>query len=399
MRQQKLAGRTILLTTATNIQYAKQISDYLQLFDEVIASNAKMNMSGNNKLKYLLKAYGNKGFDYAGNAKVDLNIWPYAHDAILVNPEPGVVKAAQHTACIAKIFEDRKNIFKTYLKAMRLQQWLKNILIFVPLILAHEIEEQHLVFQAILAFFAFGLCASSVYLLNDLFDLTADREHSNKSKRPLAAGDISIIKCTFLIPVLLIPAYVIAYQLPLEFIIILTAYWLITFAYSLRLKQIALLDVLVLACLYTIRIIAGAAAVSLVPSFWLLAFSMFLFLSLALIKRYSELTVKQQNNKNNVAGRGYCIIDQETLAQLGTSSGYLAVLVLALYINSDQVKNLYSYPEIIWFLCPIQLYWIGRIWLLARRNKINEDPVLFAIQDSQSRWLGLVSMFILFIAT
>jgi len=169
-------------------------------------------------------------------------------------------------------------------------------------------------------------------------------------------------------------------------------------AYSLRLKQAALVDVLTLGGLYTIRIIAGAAAVSVMPSFWLLAFSMFLFLSLALVKRFTELMTMQQQERTNSPGRDYSAVDLETLSQFGSTSAYMAVLVLALYINSEGVRDLYTYPELIWLLCPLLLYIMSRIWLLARRDKLHEDPVVFVIQDRRSQWLAVIGAILLWLA-
>ncbi len=275
---------------------------------------------------------------------------------------------------------------------------MKNLLIFVPLLMAHRVNEPVLIGQAILAFLTFSLCASSVYLLNDLMDLPDDRKHPTKRYRPFAAGTISIVNGAMLIPGLLVAAFALASFLPVEFIGVLGFYYAITLAYSLRLKQAALVDVLTLGGLYTIRIIAGAAAVSVMPSFWLLAFSMFFFLSLALVKRFTELLTMQQQGQSNSFGRGYSATDLETLSQFGSASAYMAVLVLALYLNSEAVRDLYTHPEVIWLLCPLLLYMISRIWLLARRDELHEDPVVFVIQDRRSQWLTVIGAIILWLA-
>ena len=277
------SGRRLVLATASNEKYAEAISRNLCIFEEVLSSNATVNLSGRRKLARLRESFGDQGFDYAANAKVDLPVWRAAHSALLVNPERGVRKAAERQGEVAHIFDDRKdNTLKIYLKAMRLHQWLKNLLIFIPLLMAHRLNEPVLLGQALLGFLSFGLCASSVYLLNDLLDLPQDRAHPTKRLRPFAAGSIPIVNGALLIPGLLVAAFAVAIFLPIEFVGVLGLYYVTTLAYSLRLKRAALVDVLTLAALYTMRIIAGAAAVSVVPSFWLLAFSMFLFLSLAL---------------------------------------------------------------------------------------------------------------------
>jgi len=392
-------GRKLILTTASNEKFAKVIALYLNIFHDVLASNATINLSGRRKLERLLDLFGEGGFNYAGNAMVDLALWGKADQALLVNPERGVKEAAERQSKIAKIFDDRTGSpLKHYLKALRLHQWLKNLLIFIPLLVAHQFTEPVLVGQAMLAFLAFGVCASSVYLLNDLLDLPDDRQHPSKQHRPFAAGTISMVHGAMLIPGLLIAAFGLALFLPVEFIGVLAFYYVITLAYSFRLKRAALVDVLTLAGLYTIRIIAGAAAVSIGPSFWLLAFSMFLFLSLALVKRFSELLTMQQQERTNSSGRGYSTIDLETLSQFGSTSAYMAVLVLALYTNSEAVRELYTYPEVIWLLCPLLLYMVTRIWLLARRYELHEDPVVVVIRDRHSQCLAGIGAILLWLA-
>lgn len=398
LRDQETAGRTIVLVTATNAKYADQIAAHLGLFDKVLASDEKINLAGANKLERLLREFGENGFDYAANARPDLEIWPYAREAILVNPEPGIQARAQSLATVTSVFEDRQKGYMQYLKALRLHQWVKNLLIFIPLMAAHKIGQLDLVFSSFLAFVAFSLCASSVYILNDLLDLEADRRHPTKRNRPLAAGTIPVRHGVFMIPVLLSGAFITAVFLPPLFQGTLALYYALTLAYSLKLKQAALLDVLLLAGLYTIRLLAGAAAIAISLSFWLLAFSMFFFYSLALVKRYSELLLLQREGDNRSMARGYRAVDLEGLAQSGITSGFVAVLVLALYINSEKVTMLYSYPEAIWLLCPLLLYWINRVWLLARRDELHEDPVVFAIQDRCSHLLGILMLAILWLA-
>ncbi|MGD9171754.1 MAG: UbiA family prenyltransferase [Candidatus Thiodiazotropha sp.] len=399
LRKERDQGRRLILATASNEKFAEAVARYLDIFHDVLASNATYNLSGRRKLKRLQELYGDNGFDYAGNAMVDVHLWKHAQQAVLVNPGRGVQAAAEQQGPVAQVFVDRKgHDFKHYLKAMRLHQWLKNLLVFVPLLMAHRFDDVALVGQAVLAFLAFGLCASSVYLLNDLLDLPYDRQHPSKQMRPFAAGNISIIHGVLLIPILLVAAFGIALLLPINFIGLLAFYYTITLVYSLRLKRIALVDVLTLAWLYTIRIIAGAAAVAVVPSFWLLAFSLFLFLSLALVKRFTELLTLQQGKLENMGGRGYTSVDLEALSQFGSASAYMAILVLALYINSEAVRDLYTHPEIIWLLCPLLLYVMMRIWMMARRNELHEDPVIFVIRDRCSQWIAGIGAILMWLA-
>jgi 4-hydroxybenzoate polyprenyltransferase/phosphoserine phosphatase len=398
LRTQRAQGRRLVLATASNIKYAEQIAFHLGLFDEVLASDADTNLSGSRKRDRLVAAFGERGFDYAGNHAVDLAIWSHAGAAVLVNAPPELARRAEAVVPVAEVFAAARPGLKVYLNALRLHQWLKNLLVFVPLTMAHQFHEPALVLRAGLAFLAFGLCASSVYVLNDLLDLASDRKHPSKRLRAFAAGTLPIEHGVLVIPVLFGAAFALALRLPGWFPVTLGVYYALTLAYSLRLKQAVLVDVLALAVLYTLRVIAGGAATDLGPSFWLLAFSMFLFLSLALVKRYSELLLVQAQDKETAAGRGYQVIDLEALAQFGIASGYLAVLVLALYINSTAVGALYRHPEAIWLICPLMLYWISRVWLLARRNAMHEDPILFAIEDRRSHWLFAIMLAIVWAA-
>ncbi len=397
LRAEKADGRTLALATASHEKYATTIANHLNLFDAVFASNSEVNLSGAHKLDRLRTEYGAGKFDYAGNARADLAIWREAGEAIIVNPEPGVAKAAEAVADVAHRFDDRPRGIAPYVRALRLHQWLKNTLVFVPLLLAHKLTDVALLAQAGIAFLAFGLCASSVYLLNDLFDLQADRRHPTKKLRPFAAGDLPIVHGIIAMPLLLTAAMALTVFLPWQFSLVLGAYYLVTLAYSLYLKRAVLVDVLTLAGLFTSRVIAGGAAVAVPVSFWLLAFSMFIFLSLALVKRYVELTMLARTSRGQVEGRGYRAVDLETLAHFGVASGYMAVLVLALYVDSSAVTLLYAQPHVIWFLCPIVLFLISRIWLLARRDELHDDPIVFAIKDRRSQLavaLGAVLMWV-----
>ena len=240
------------------------------------------------------------------------------------------------------------------------------------------------VVKAVIAFFAFSLCASAVYLVNDLLDLDADRQHIRKCKRPLAAGTIPVHHAVLMAPLLLIASIALSLLLPPAFLVVISGYFVMTLAYSLRLKRQVIVDVLLLAALYTTRIVAGAVATSVTPSFWLLAFSMFLFLSLAIVKRYSEMRVTLSQSKQTAAGRGYSVDDLPVLLSLGVSAGMAAVLVLALYINDIDTRRLYPDTVWLWLVPPLILYWVSRVWMKTHRGEIDDDPVVFAMHDWQS---------------
>ncbi len=388
LRGEHAAGRRLVLATASNRRYARGVAEHLGIFDEVLCSDATENVSGATKLRKIESLLAGQPFEYAANGRIDVPIWRAAQGAVLVNPSAVARNQANALGKVTRVFEDRRRTLVALLKAMRPHQWLKNLLVLVPIVLAHQLHHLDLLFNSIIGFAAFSLCASKVYLLNDLLDLDADRQHPTKCNRPFAAGDLAITTGVVAMGALLLGALILAMLLPPYFLPVLVFYYLMTLGYSLWLKRAALLDGLTLAGLYTLRLIAGAAAIEVVPSFWLLAFSVFIFLSLAFIKRYSELKQQHTPGSSKLAGRGYMPVDMETVAQLGTTSGYLAVLVLALYINGDKVDQMYARPEALWFLCPMMLYWVSRMWLLTRRGEMHDDPIVFTIRDMRTWGLG-----------
>ncbi len=400
LREQHARGQHLVLATSAAEPFARQVAEHLGIFSQVIATTDEVNLSGERKAERLCHCFGQRGFDYAGNGQVDIAVWALAHQAILVNPARGVRERAARVAEIAAKFDDREGwTLNPWFKALRLHQWLKNVLVFVPLLAAHRVWEPALLLQAALAYLAFGLCASSVYLLNDLLDLPADRQHPCKRLRPFAAGTLPVLAGALAVPALLTLAFLLAgITLPPLFAGVLLGYYLLTLAYSLYFKQIVMLDTVVLAALYTLRIIAGTAATTIAPTFWLLAFSMFIFLSLALVKRHAELLTMQEAGQSSARGRGYQVDDLQLLQALGGTSGYLSVLVLALYINSSASQALYRYPEVIWLLCPLLLYWISRVWLKTHRGEMYDDPVIFAVQDRVSQMLLGIGAVIVWLA-
>lgn len=390
LRAEHARGRSLWLCTASHRLLAEPLAGHLGLFERVLASDDGLNLSGVRKRERLVAALGERGYDYAGNAEIDLEVWRHARHAISVDLPARLRPELARVATIEREFAPRPAGLKVYAQALRLHQWVKNLLIFLPLLLSHQLDARAIV-ASLTAFLAFGLCASSVYLLNDLLDLPSDRRHPRKCQRPFASGTLGLVRGALLIPALLALAGLLCLGLPAEFFSMLTLYYALTVAYSVKLKEFVLIDVIALAGLYTSRILAGAAAVGLHNSFWLLAFSVFLFLSLALVKRYAELREMLHRGRERASGRDYSTHDLALLQTLGIAAAYNSVLVLALYINSDTSRQLYARPELIWLLCPVLLYWVSRVWLKTHRDEMHDDPVVFAVRDRASRWLLLAA--------
>lgn len=393
LRRERANGRPVFLVTASHIATARDVAAHLGIFDGVIASDGGRNLKGREKRAELVRRFGERGFDYAGDSAADLEVWPAARLAIAVNAPARVVRRLGDR--VTRVFEsERKSWPQLVLRAMRVRQWVKNLLVLLPVALAHRLLEPGPAARALLAFVVFGLGASAVYVLNDLLDIEADRHHPSKRHRPFASGELSLQTGLALIPLLLLPSLGAALLLPWGFVVVLVTYFALTTLYSLALKEIAIVDVLLLASLYTLRIIAGAAASRVPVSEWLLAFSLFIFLSLAAVKRYAELLRLRATDdpQAKVRGRGYLAADLELLVPMGLSSGYLAVLVLALYISSDKVAPLYSRPVLLWFVCPLMLYWISRIWFLAHRGQVEDDPLEFAVRDPTTWIVALLAV-------
>jgi 4-hydroxybenzoate polyprenyltransferase/phosphoserine phosphatase len=397
IRAQRQEGRRVILATASDEQLARQVADFLGCFDEVLASDGRTNMRAHEKARQLAERFGPRGFDYAGNSSVDLPVWEQAREAIVVSDSSALASRAEQRARISRVFASGQNWLRGLVKAARPHHWVKNLILFVPLLTAHKLFNFPQLLQAILGFAAFCLCASAVYILNDLLDIEADRHHPTKRSRPFASGEIALPVGLALIPLLLMGAVAFAVFLPWHFAAVLGIYALLTTTYSLRFKEVPLLDVFCLAALYTIRLIAGHEAAVVKYSFWLLVFSMFLFLSLALLKRFTELVEARQQSKLELKGRGYAASDLELVATLGSNSGYLAVLVMALYVNSPE-PALYSHPILLLLICPLMLYWICRVWLLAHRGQMHEDPIVFALKDPVSYIVGALTLFVVWLA-
>lgn len=404
-RAARSAGRPTILVTGSHEHLAQRIAEDLSLFDRVLATQAGSNLIGANKARRLDEVLGQGRYEYVANARVDLAVWRSAAAAVTVNAPRWIVR---QVAAMGKPHQDLPrtgNTLHTWLRAIRIQQWVKNSLLFVPILTAHEVLNLEAVFTGLIAFVCFGTLASATYIVNDLFDLDADRHHHKKKKRPFAAGTLSVQWGLVSIVALMLTSLLLALALPLGFQLSLLAYLVTTLLYSLWLKRVASLDVLVLAGLYTLRIIAGGFATGIDLSFWLLAFSMFIFLSLALVKRVAELVEVHKREAvagaslGKLRGREYDTEDIAVLQSLGASSGYLAVLVLALYINSEEVFDLYRAPELLWLIAPLLLLWVTRLWVVTARGYMDEDPIFYAVKDPETWATGATVVLIMLAAT
>ncbi len=393
------SGRTIILATAAEQILADGVADHLGIFAGVIASDGTRNLKGSAKLQAIQDSIGpGAPFDYIGDSTADLPIWRAAARALVVNPSRSLLGKARSQGIDAEVIPTAGGLLKPMLKAIRPHQWAKNVLLFVPVITAHRLTDVVALGQALAAFLAFGFAASSGYLFNDLLDLKSDRRHKTKRRRPLASGRLPIPVGIGLFVGLLATSLGVAGALSLPFLGMVILYLFLTTAYSLYLKRKLMVDVICLGGLYTLRILAGGVATSIVISTWLLAFSMFLFLSLAFVKRYTEIDGLPASD-GKVSGRGYLPGDLDMVRSVGTSCGCLAVLVVCLYINSPDVTILYRHAKLLWLACPVILYWIMRIWFLAQRREMSHDPVVFALSDKISYLAGLILAAILVLAS
>jgi 4-hydroxybenzoate polyprenyltransferase/phosphoserine phosphatase len=400
LQTEREAGARIVLVTGADQRIAQSVADHLGIFDEVIASNGIRNLTGVAKMRELVARFGSRKFRYVGNSRTDLPVWREAsHTLVCGASGPLLRRLNRERIPTERVFLPRKNTFTLLAQAMRVYQWPKNLLILVPLCLSHRIGELSLIAKGLTAMAAFSLCASSLYLINDLLDLAADRAHPRKSTRPFASGRLSLATGILLAPCLVAVALLLASFLPIEFLLILVAYGILSTAYSFFFKEIPLLDICLLGGLYVVRIFAGGSAMGIVISSWTLGYCMFLFLSLAMLKRYTELLMLNANKQTAAPGRGYVVADFPILACFGAGSASVAALLLALYIESEEVQLLYRYPQRLWFLCGMHMYWISRAWLLANRGEMHHDPVLFALKDRASYWLGLLAAVVVVLAT
>jgi 4-hydroxybenzoate polyprenyltransferase and related prenyltransferases len=394
---EKEKGRKVYLATASNRIHADGVAAALGLFDGVFASDENVNLKAGRKAEALVEAFGEKGFDYVGNDESDRAIWAHSRRAYSVGLSGSLERQVSRVHPDHVVIDKGGFDARALIKALRAHQYAKNGLIFVPLLTAHQFNVADAT-QALLAFVAFSLCASGLYLLNDLLDIQADRGHPTKRNRPIAAGRLSIGLAVALVPLLTLSAFAIAWFISPLFFLALAVYYVVTNAYSFSLKRRMIVDVVALALLYTIRVFAGAAAVDVVVSEWLFTFSLLIFTALALVKRYVELSTRLDRGLQDPTNRNYKTTDLPVIAALAASAGMNSVMVLALYVSSDDVARMYSRPYVLWGLCPLFLYWIARVVMLAHRRHVDDDPIAFALKDDRSWAIGLLSIALVFAA-
>ncbi len=391
VRDQRAAGRRVVLATAADGRIADAVAAHLGMFDEVIASDGRANVKGAAKAAAIARRLDGQGFEYVGDSRADLPVWEAADRAHAVNPSPALRARLAGAGRLGEVIQDGPAGRRAWhvLRAMRVHQWSKNLLLAVPMLVGQQIFNPVQWGLLAVAFVAFSLCASAVYLINDLLDLPADRQHPAKRHRPLASGALSIPQGLALVPGLLAAGLLLAaLTLPGAATAGVAAYVVLAMSYSLAVKGRAIIDVIWLAGLYALRLIIGGAAVAVFPSAWLLGFALFMFLSIAFVKRYTELVDLAQRQGERVAGRDYRVDDINLIGTVGPVSGYLAVVVFALYITSDDVLALYNRPELLWLGCPLLIYWLTRMWLKAHRGIMGDDPVMFTIKDPLSYAIG-----------
>jgi 4-hydroxybenzoate polyprenyltransferase/phosphoserine phosphatase len=388
LHEERAKGRPIYLATGADIAIAERVAAHLGIFSGVLGSDGVTNLTGNKKLLSLRSRLNSSPFAYIGNDTADLTLLAHASEPMVANPSLGLrIRLRARGIRSTREFQEHRHPLKSLLKAMRLHQWAKNLLIFVPLLLAHGLTVARLL-TAFLAFCCFSLAASATYIVNDLLDIEADRRHPRKRLRPFAAGDLSAFTGLCAVAVFLLVALSGGRLLPVGFYGWLLFYLATTLAYSLYLKRVALVDVLVLSGLYTLRLQAGSAATQTPISHWLAGFAIFLFLSLAIVKRFAELENQRASGSQAKNGRGYLVADIEQIRSFGTASAYAAVVVFAIYISGLDVMKLYRQPRLLWLIVPLMILWLSRVWLLASRGELNEDPVVFALTDRMSLLIG-----------
>ena len=385
------SGGKTALVTASDRNFAEAIAAHLGVFDEVHGSDGALNLKGEQKAHFLEERFGLKGFTYMGDAAADLPIWARAAKAVTVNASAALRRRAEAVSegMVEHLATEARSV-KPYIKALRPHQWLKNVLVFLPMLTAHQIDNAT-GFLSLITFLCFSLVASSVYVLNDLLDLAADRVHPRKQNRPFASGSIPIAHGTWMASVLLILGALLAAGIGGNFLLAMAGYYLLTAAYSLHLKRRIVIDICVLAGLYTFRILAGGIATGIPLSAWLLAFSVFFFLSLAAVKRQAELIDSANRGGLKASGRGYHVDDLPIISMISIGGGYASVLVMTLYVNSPEVVKLYAHPEALWGVCAVLLYWITRTVMVAHRGGMHDDPVVYATKDRIS-WICLLAI-------
>jgi 4-hydroxybenzoate polyprenyltransferase/phosphoserine phosphatase len=384
LRGEKAKGRRIILATAAHRSIAERVSTHLGLFDGVLATDDGNNLKGSAKLDAIRKQVGDD-FVYAGDSRADVAIWHAAKAAVLVGVSARTAALVSGRVPIERQFPKEGSEAHAWLHALRIHQWLKNLLVFVPLLTAFSFTEPGKLATMSIAFLALSLAASATYIANDLHDLEADRAHPRKRLRPFASARLSIVRGLVVATMCLVLAFLLAFTVSAGFVAMLLLYVLLTSAYSWLLKKRVLMDVLVLSLLYTLRILAGSVAVGIVTSTWLLAFSVFIFLSLALVKRCAELVTLQEMGAAATRGRDYQVGDLVVLWPLGVGAAMCAVVVFGLFISAPDTAGRYATPSLLWLVAVGLVYWLARVWIKTCRGEMHDDPVIYAIKDRGSR--------------
>jgi 4-hydroxybenzoate polyprenyltransferase/phosphoserine phosphatase len=395
LRAEKARGRKLVLATAADRLNAQKIADHLGLFDEVIASDGVRNLKAAAKAEALVARFGERGYSYAGNDAADLPVWKCARKLVLVNVSAAVRREAVAGATVEAEFRDAGSLLTAAARALRPYQWVKNVLVFVPMVTAHALNDPQSWRAGLIVFLAFCATASGIYIINDLSDLAADRRHPRKRERPFASGRLKPAFGIGLALLLLAAGMVLAHAV--NALSIVALYAVASIMYSWVLKEFPLVDVFMLAGLYTARIVGGGLATGHPASLWLLAFSGFFFLSLALVKRAEELqSVARSDGTRAAIRRGYMPEDGTLLQQFGCASAFAASVVLALFVSSNSAMTRYSSQEVLWGIVPLMLFWQCRIWLAASRGKMHHDPIVFAAGDKVS-WAVVACLVVLFL--
>lgn len=397
LREEKAQGRRIILATAAHATIADAVARQLGLFDQVLATTPGHNLKGRAKLKAIQENVGSS-FVYAGDTQADLPIWQVAKAAILVGAPPALAATVREKTPIEREFPNEKATLTDWLRALRVHQWIKNLLLFVPLLTAFSFMEINKLFSMGLAFLAFSLAASATYIVNDLWDLDSDRLHPRKRLRPFASARLSILHGLAVAGVSLASAFLLAYCVSISFCLMLLAYLALTSAYSWTLKKYVLIDAIMLSLLYTLRILAGAVAIEVATSSWLLAFSVFIFLSLALVKRCAELVSLEKSGLDKAHGRDYRVTDLTVLWPLGVGTALSAAVVFGLFISSPETQTRYATPQLLWLVAIGLVYWLGRLWIKTSRGEMHDDPVVYAIKDDVSRITVAIMLFVMLMA-
>lgn len=385
MRAAKAEGRRVVIASAADRRLVEAIARHLGIVDEVIASENGLNLAGRTKADALVARFGKGGFDYIGDSKADLSVWAVARRAIVAGGRRGVAARAKAVEGSPTILPGRGSPWRALLKAMRPTQWVKNVLVFVPLLTSHTMDLASLA-ACLGAFVAFSLLASGVYLLNDLVDVASDRAHPTKHRRPFASGALAPRIGLIAAPVLWAAGLGVALSISPMLALVAGLYAVATTMYSFSIKRKMLVDVVWLSGLYTARIYGGAAAAGIHISEWLLIFSIFIFTAMALVKRYSELATLLDIGLEDPSNRNYKRSDLPVVASLASASAVGSIVIIALYVASPEVKSLYTRPELLWFMCPVLLYWVSRLVMMSHRRHIEGDPIVFALRDRIS-WI------------